>query len=488
MTLCVLLLSIGVAASAHDGASEGTWRRAVVSSDTRGTHPDDLESTDDWLADTGRFDFEGSLSSPSGQGRSETVAKVIDANEKETAVTKELPHVRWGKGYLRRDPEWYASAEARAVADNVIRRQSPQGGWPKSIDLAQPPRMAGDVPPPDVGRANSIDNDATTLPMEFLARVADATGDAKYSDAFTRGLDYLLMAQYPNGGWPQFYPLRKGYYSHITYNDGAMMRVMTLLREVVRSEPPYAFVDADRREKAAAAVAKGIDCILKTQVRQDGKLTAWCAQHDEVTLEPAWARNYEVPSLSGSESVGVVRFLMEEESPSPEVVDAIEGAVAWFKAVQIDGFRYRRGRDASGMRDAWVEADPAGGPLWARFYEIGTNRPVFVGRDKAIHYALDEIEQERRGGYSYYGDWAANLLAKNYPRWLAKQGRRQTSPDVAIATQQAVELGPSTVPIEPNRLAPTFVVGRQQITRAAWREASPPRRSGRHPVSRIAWR
>lgn len=132
-----------------------------------------------------------------------------------------------------------------------------------------------------------------------------------------RGVDYLLEAQYPNGGWPQLYPLRDGYYSHVTFNDGAMVNVLSLLRDVAAAAPPYTFVDGRRRAQAAAAVARGTDCILRTQIRQDSELTVWCAQYDERTLEPAWARAYEPPSLSGSESVGIVRFLMGTEDRSP---------------------------------------------------------------------------------------------------------------------------------------------------------------------------
>lgn len=335
------------------------------------------------------------------------------------AAAKPLPAKRWENGYLKHPPEWYASAGARAIADSVIQYQSPQGGWPKSTNLAQPPRSASDVPPPGRGRANSIDNDATTLPMQFLALVTHATGEAEYKHSFARGLDYLVAAQYANGGWPQFYPLREGYYSRITYNDNAMMRVMFLLREVATARAPYTFVNAARRAEAADAVKRGIDCILKTQIKENGKLTGWCAQHDEKTLEPAWARNYEIPSLSGSESVDIVRFLMGDEHPSPEIIAAVEGAVTWFRSVQINGLVYHRGTAADGKRDAWVKRDSTAGPLWARFYEIGSNRPIFTGRDKVIRYSLDQIERERRGGYSYYGNWAASLLAKDYPRWKA---------------------------------------------------------------------
>jgi PelA/Pel-15E family pectate lyase len=329
---------------------------------------------------------------------------------------------RWGESFLQRKPEWYASAGAREIADTVLPYQTDAGAWPKNTDLAAKPGSAEYLE--DIrtgGRANTIDNGGTTMPMRFLALMVQATGDARYRAAFERGFDYLLAAQYSNGGWPQFYPLRdRGYYSRITYNDNAMMNVMFLLRDVATGQAPFGFVGRGRRDQAAAAVAKGITCILRTQIRQNGKLTAWCAQYDEKTLEPAWARNYEPPSLSGDESVGITRFLMEVERPTPEIVAAIEGAVAWFKAVQIPGLRYERGTAHDGLRDGWVKSDPNAAPLWARFYEIGSNRPIFTGRDKEIHYSYDAVERERRGGYDYYGDWPAQLLEKDYPRWLAQ--------------------------------------------------------------------
>jgi len=331
-----------------------------------------------------------------------------------------LGAIRWGKAVLRQKPQWYGSVEARAVADSVIQYQSPQGGWPKSTNLAKPPRTPDDIPPPGRGRANSLDNEATTLPMAFIAGVAYATGDSKYQDSFLRGVDYLLAAQYPNGGWPQFWPLRKGYYSHITYNDGAMIRVMVILRDVADGEPPYDFVDAPRRKKVADAVARGIDCILKTQIKQDGKRAAWCAQHDEKTLEPAWARSYEPPSLSGAESVGILRFLMSIEKPTPEIVAAIEGAVEWFRSVTMKGIRLESVRRNDGRRERWLVPDPDAPPLWARFYELKTNRPLYLDRDSVFRYDFSEISYERRSGYSYHGTWAASLLTTEFPAWRQK--------------------------------------------------------------------
>ena len=219
--------------------------------------------------------------------------------------------------------------------------QSRAGAWPKNTDLLAPPTAAVLAAIERDGRADTIDNGATILPLRLLARVADATGGAEYRAAVLRGVDYLLASQYANGGFPQFYPLREGYYSHITYNDDAMVNALTALRDVAEGRSPFGFVDAGRRARALSAVARGIDCILKTQVRQGGRLTAWCAQHDG-GRRSAWARAYDPPSLSGNESVGIVRFLMSVENPSPEIVSAVEAATAWFRAVPITGQRLDR--------------------------------------------------------------------------------------------------------------------------------------------------
>lgn len=330
--------------------------------------------------------------------------------------------VRFDKNLLKRDDAWFRSDEAKAIADSVVQYQSPQGGWPKSTELSISPHSVEDIPAPGRGRANSFDNDATTLPMQFLARMTHLNGNTNYRDAFLKGVDYVLAAQYPNGGWPQFWPLRKGYYSHITYNDGAMIRVMELIRKIESGKAPYEFVDAERREKAAKAMERGIDCLLKTQIRQEGKLTAWCAQHDATSLEPTWARAYEPPSLSGSESVGIVRFLMKIEQPSQEVIASVEGAVEWLRDVQIKGWRSEEVKNADGRRERLLITDPNAPPLWSRFYELKTNRPLYLDRDSEFRYDYNTISYERRSGYTYHGNWAQSLLEKDYPRWRERNG------------------------------------------------------------------
>jgi PelA/Pel-15E family pectate lyase len=335
--------------------------------------------------------------------------------------------IRWERAQ-REGPEWFRSAEGKQVVDNVLAMQYPCGGWDKnlerSMDMAEP--LSDSFKRRLARRADqaTIDNGATYTQLRFLAGAYSATHDERVRDAINRGIDYLLAAQYENGGWPMFYPLRKGYYTHIHFNDNSVSGVMELMEDIARGEATFEFVDSDRRQKAAAAVAKGIDCILKCQVVVDGKRTVWCAQHDEETFAPAAARAFEPVSLSGHESVDLVRCLMRVENPSPEIIEAVESAVAWFDAAKIDGIRVMRVRTPDGW-DRAVEKDPEASPIWARFYEIGTNRPIFTGRNRIVRYNYSEIEPERRRGYAYYGDWPNKLLRREYPAWRQKHPTRE---------------------------------------------------------------
>jgi PelA/Pel-15E family pectate lyase len=327
--------------------------------------------------------------------------------------------VPW-RAALSQPADWYESSEAAELADRVIAYQTRGGGWPKNTDFSNEPDAQYRARP-ELERAATIDNGGTTVPLRFLARVIVAQSRPEHIAAANRGIDYLLAAQLPSGGWPQYYPLRTGYYSHFTFNDDAMVNVMTLLRDVAAGKnTTFEFVDAERSERARRAVEKGIECMLATQVKQNGALTGWCAQHDEETFEPAWARNFEPPSLSGHESVGIVRFLMSIEDPSPRVRTAIEAAVAWLTSVAVSGLSVEDFTGEDGKRDRRVVPNPKGHLLWARFYELGTNRPIFLGRDKVVRYDFNEIERERRINYTYLGTWPAKLLRDDYPRWRSR--------------------------------------------------------------------
>ena len=316
--------------------------------------------------------------------------------------------------YLGKPDSWFAGGDAKRIAANILEEQSSLGGWPKNIDTTAPATPGRHLQP-------TFDNRATTDELRDLARMFNATQDARYRKAFEQGVDYILQSQYPNGGWPQRYPPGSGYERYITFNDEAMVRLMQFVREI-SSADAYRFVDADRRAKARQAFDRGIDCILKCQIKVDGKLTAWCAQHDENDFTPRPARTFELVSLSGSESVGIVQLLMSLNDPSPQVVQSIESAIAWLESAKIHGIRQEIVKDEKSPKgtNKVVVKDDSAPPLWARFYEIGTNRPIFVDRDGIPKYDLAEIGYERRNGYGWLGDRPRQLLEKDYPVWRKK--------------------------------------------------------------------
>ena len=322
--------------------------------------------------------------------------------------------------YLKKSDEWFRSPEAKRFTAHVLSWQSDHGSWPKNVDTTK--AYVGER-----GKLQgTFDNGATTEELRFLARVIEITRDTNCVAAFGRGLDSILTAQYPIGGWPQYYPPPKDkYHRHITFNDNAMVRLMEFLREVA-TQSRYTFVDARKREAAKRAFDRGVDCILKCQIKVNGKPTAWCAQHDEVDLNPRPARSYELVSLSGSESVGLVRLLMSLEKPSTEVMHSIETAVAWFESAKISGIKVVEVEDRNSPKgkDKTVVKDMNAKPMWARFYEIETNQPIFSGRDGVKKLSLAEIEYERRNGYAWLGYWPETLLVKDYPAWKAKMPPR----------------------------------------------------------------
>jgi pectate lyase len=301
--------------------------------------------------------------------------------------------------------EWFQGDEGRKAMNCILSWQTEHGDWPKNMDTTKQP-FSGDRKKP----AGTFDNEATTGELRALARAICVTGDARYKQAFLKGFDHILTAQYPNGGWPQFYPLSKGYHRHITFNDGSMIRLLQFLRDVTTKED-FAFLDDDRRTAAARAIRKGIDCIIKCQVVVDGAPTVWCAQHDAESLVPVQARSYEHPSLSGAESVGILLFLMSLDEPTPEVVRAVKAGAAWIESAKIEGFRYRKSK----TEPALIK-DPKARPLWARFYEIETSRPIFSDRDGVVKYDIEQIGSERRGGYTWYGTWGERV-AREFAKW-----------------------------------------------------------------------
>lgn len=329
----------------------------------------------------------------------------------------------WKTVATRMSNEWYKSDAAAAVAATVLFCQKSVGGWAKNKPYHHPiseaEKTAVEKSRNEVGA--TIDNGATITEMRFLAKMYENTRGEEYYTAFEKGLNYLLKAQYNNGGWPQFYPFRTGstsYASHITYNDNAIVNVLELLKEVAANKTTFASlpIPATLREKSKQAFDKGIACIIATQIKVNGQPTVWCAQHDETTLLPAKARAYELPSFSGQESIGIVNLLMQVDDPSKEIIQSVHAAMAWLDQHKITGIKLVNQPGADGKRNIVVVNDPSATPLVARFYDLETAQPFFCDRDGIKKATLAEIGAERRNGYSWYSEELPRLQ-KKYAAW-----------------------------------------------------------------------
>ncbi len=321
--------------------------------------------------------------------------------------------------------EWLTGPEASSLADVVISFQTPSGGWSKAVNYSAGPRPKGTHWTTQSGQGwhycGTLDNRSTTEQIRFLAYLYSTNHRTEYRDSALHGLQWLLDAQFPNGGWPQVYPLEPGYHEAITLNDNAMTHAIQLLLEVGSGRAPFEFVKVPLRAQASAAAMKGIECLMDAQIVLDGIACVWCAQHDPLTLKPVAARLKEPPSLSGGESAELVKFLMREAPDTPSTRKAIEAAVAWFAEHKITGLKTTK--DAKGKTD--YIADPASTEvMWARFYDLKTQLPIFAGSDDGIIYAsYSEMAQKNKVGYNYFTTRPQDLITKEVMRWKKRIGK-----------------------------------------------------------------
>lgn len=323
----------------------------------------------------------------------------------------------------------YKEYEIGNIADNMLLFQKDNGGWPKNYDFFAilTPEQASIVKAGKNQTNTTFDNGSTYTQIAALAIAYHITKVEKYKEGCLKGLDFIIQSQYNNGGWPQYYPIEKNNYSsHITFNDGAMIGIMKLLKDILDGKSQYAFIDSKLRSKFQIAYHKGLDCILKTQINDAGKPTAWCQQYDEVTFQPTWARKFEPPCICNKESSEIVLFLMSINRPDKAIIEAVQNAVVWFDESTIHNTIVKTIQAPktqtpykTSVSDKIVVIDSTALPIWTRYYELKTHRPMFCNRDSKVVYSLAEVERERRDGYGWYNYEPQKVLNK-YPKWQQK--------------------------------------------------------------------
>ncbi|HOX53296.1 MAG TPA: pectate lyase [Fibrobacteria bacterium] len=306
------------------------------------------------------------------------------------------------------------STDLDTYTSNLITWQMSHGGWSKAhADLyksawdgkADLSSWTGTKSEP----LGMYDNNATVQEMRLLAVRYKATTNAanktKFKDSFQKGIAFVLASALPNGGWPQVYPKRGNYSDMATYNDNAMVRLMVMVRDIVERKDPFDtdIATATQVSQLKATLDKGVQFALKAQIVNGGNPTVWCAQHDPSTYKAVGARAYELASKSGSESVGIVWFLMNWPDQTPEIQNAVKGAIAWFKKTKVTNLSYSSG----------TFTPTTNGALWYRFYEVDNDNYFFCDRDGASTKTQDitKISEERRTGYQWAGNYGSGLLS-----------------------------------------------------------------------------
>lgn len=281
------------------------------------------------------------------------------------------------------------------------------------------------------GDLATIDNDATVQEMRLLAVRYKETTNSNYKNtfktSFNKAVNFLLTMQRSSGGLPQVWPKRGNYSDHITLNDNAMIRAMVTMKDIADGVSPFDsdIIDDATRSKMQAALEKAIDYLLKAQIVNNGTPTVWCAQHDTANYVPRPARAYELESKSGSESAGVVWFLMNWPNQTEAIQKSVKSAINWYKKTKVTGLYFNK--------KAGTFEERAGNVLWYRFYEVNNDNYFFCDRDGVSTKTQDftKISEERRTGYQWAGEYGTALIntEKAYLEALEKMNGTYVEPE-----------------------------------------------------------
>lgn len=273
---------------------------------------------------------------------------------------------------------WCQECTGPLLADTLLTYQRNLGGWPKNINPVPGENYTGSE------TYGSLDNGATVYEIRFMAQAWKETGVELYRDSAQAGFDMVFNAQYPSGGWPQYWPLKpEGAYANaVTFNDNLHKNVMELLDELVARQSPFDVTPFLEETRSEESITRGIQVLLDAQVLVDPgpggvcpTRTNWCAQHDPISLDPVAARSHEPVSYSGNEGMRLAQYLMTIENPSEEIKDAIVGAYVWAKKATMTG--YYKALDEDGNKILVPKEDAQ---LWPRFANIPDLTPIFCDR------------------------------------------------------------------------------------------------------------
>jgi len=279
-----------------------------------------------------------------------------------------------GQCYLR---AWRATGEgyyldaAREVAKALVWGQRKIGGWDHRVDVAHL-KPGAKVPARRDGRC-TFDDNITQGALKFLIDADSAMDQPWLTDAVELGLVFMQKSQFANGAWPQWYPLRGGYSDFFTFNDNTINDCIDVM---LKAHKAYG------KAEYLACAKRGGDFIIASQLPRPQ--AGWAQQYSH-DMKPAWARSFEPAGLCSAVTARNMRTLVQlylytkDDKYLAPVPAAIE----------------------------WLESSKIGKNLWARLYEVKTNRPIYGDRQDGdkVHYDYEKVSLKERTSYGWRGEF-----------------------------------------------------------------------------------
>lgn len=282
---------------------------------------------------------------------------------------------------------------ARKAGQAYLRGQLCSGGWDYLVEFDPAKRQSyryrvdnncGE----DKRGVTNLDDNVTQSAVRFLMRLDRAGGfrDSAVHEAVEFALAQLLAAQYPIGAWPQrfdkipdrsLFPVKQAsypetwsrewpgpdYQKHYTLNDNTLADAIDTMLEAARVYRDPRYLESAERGGRFLLLAQMPD-----------PQPAWAAQYDS-NMHPAWARVFEPPSVTGGESEGAARILMTlyRETGNRKFLEPIPRALDYLKRSILP--------PAARPVEARARVQ---GPVLARFYELRTNRPLYITKGSRL--------------------------------------------------------------------------------------------------------
>ena len=261
---------------------------------------------------------------------------------------------------------------AKEAAYALIRGQNKNGGWDHTINFK---KLDNDKV--------SFDDNQTQSAVSFLMALDQQLEDSLINAATQRALKMMMTTQLSNGGWPHKYPEQGDYHDYATFNDGG---INDCIRVMIAAHQYYPNDEAIEKSLRKAARFMNISQLPPPQ-------PGWAQQYNEF-LQPAWARTFEPAAVCPSVTLKNINTLIDLYIVlgHQTILEPIPDALRWLREIRMENGK------------------------WARFVELGTNKPLYYDRPRIRVDKIEDLHPERRTGYGYQSDLQL-LLEKSTIRY-----------------------------------------------------------------------